>query len=101
MPEERRNRRDLAGARAGGFAGTTRFARQLLQIGVLGAGAWLVIDGGLSPGSMIAASIPMGRALPPVDQAVSTWRSVSRVMRLLLRHAWSKADRRSLRCITI
>lgn len=78
---------DLAGSRAGGFSGTTRFARQLLQIGVLGTGAWLVIDGGLSPGSMIASSILMGRALAPVDQAVSTWRSARSAL-----DAWRRVD---------
>ncbi len=66
---------DHAGLRSGAISGTTRFLRQVLQISVLGAGAWLAIDGRVSPGAMIAASILMGRALAPVDQAISAWRS--------------------------
>ena len=66
---------DVAGLRSGTISGTTRFLRQVLQISVLGAGAWLAIEGRVSPGAMIAASILMGRALAPVDQAISAWRS--------------------------
>ena len=66
---------DVAGLRSGAISGTTRFLRQVLQISVLGAGAWLAIEGRVSPGAMIASSILMGRALAPVDQAISTWRA--------------------------
>ena len=64
-----------ASRRAGGITALSKFIRLVLQIGILGAGAWLVIGSAITPGAMIAASILMGRALAPVEQAISAWRS--------------------------
>lgn len=51
-----------------------RFSRLLLQALMLGGGAWLAIDHVISPATIFAASIVMGRALVPVEQAVGTWK---------------------------
>lgn len=51
-----------------------RFARLLLQALMLGVGAWLAIGDAIMPATIFAASIIMGRALVPVEQAVATWR---------------------------
>lgn len=40
----------------------------------LAAGAWLVIQGDLSVGAMIAGNVLMTRALAPIDQMVGLWR---------------------------
>ncbi|HEX9329887.1 MAG TPA: ATP-binding cassette domain-containing protein, partial [Reyranella sp.] len=53
---------------------TIRFARLMLQSVMLGTGAWLAIDHIIMPATIFAASIIMGRALVPVEQAVSTWK---------------------------
>lgn len=55
----------------------SRALRMLLQSALLTAGAWLVIDGAMSGGSIIAASILSGRALMPVDQLIGHWRQIA------------------------
>ncbi len=63
-------------SRASGFiASSSKFFRMLLQIAVLGFGAWLVLGAELTPGGMIAASILMSRALAPIEQIISSWRT--------------------------
>ncbi len=53
-----------------------RIVRLLLQSLLLGVGAWLALQDAVSPGIMIAASIISTRALAPIEQVVSQWRSV-------------------------
>ena len=65
----------VASDRAGTITATSKTIRLILQSAILGTGAALAIEQVISPGSMIAASIIMGRALAPVDQAIGNWRS--------------------------
>ena len=63
---------------AGVFSSTTKTLRLFLQSAILGLGAYLAIHGEISAGAMIAASILMGRALSPIDQAIGQWAMVDR-----------------------
>jgi ATP-binding cassette subfamily C protein PrsD len=56
------------------FASTTKGFRFLLQSVVLAAGAYLVIEGQITAGLMIATSILTSRALAPVEMVVAHWR---------------------------
>ena len=58
----------LASDRAGLIVATTKFTRMFLQTLSLGVGAYLAIHREISPGSMIAASIIIGRTLAPIDR---------------------------------
>lgn len=64
----------VASDRAGALLSASKFVRMGLQTIILGAGAYLAIEGKISGGSIIAASIMMGRALQPVDQVVGQWK---------------------------
>jgi PrtD family type I secretion system ABC transporter len=63
-----------ASDRAGGITAASRAVRMVLQVCTLAAGAYLAIDQIITPGVMIAASIIMGRALAPFEQAIGGWR---------------------------
>lgn len=59
---------------ASGIGSVSKVMRLFLQSGILGLGAWLVIKGQVSPGTIVAASIIMARALAPIESAIAHWR---------------------------
>jgi len=63
----------VANDAAGGFGAAGKVFRLLVQSGILALGAYLAIGNEISPGTIVAASIIMSRALAPVEQAVANW----------------------------
>ena len=64
-----------ASDRIGGLTAASKAGRLFLQSAILGTGAFLAIEGEVSPGVMIAASIIAGRALAPIESVTGQWQS--------------------------
>ena len=69
----------------GGFSAVIKAFRLLLQSAMLGLGAYLVLQGVMSPGAMLAGSILLGRALAPIEMIVNQWPSFQRA-----REGWGR-----------
>ncbi|MCR9257292.1 MAG: type I secretion system permease/ATPase [Alphaproteobacteria bacterium] len=65
------------GAIRQGMAGAaTTTLRFLMQIGVLGIGAYYAVMQEISPGAMIAANILLSRAIGPLEMGIASWPQV-------------------------
>jgi ATP-binding cassette subfamily C protein len=72
----------FAGSR---FMAVSRFLRLFVQSAALGLGALLAIEGEISAGAVIAASILIGRALQPVDSLIGGWSTLTSARAALVR----------------
>ncbi len=69
------------------FSGTSRALRMMLQLAILGAGAWLVLEGQMTAGMIFASSLVSSRALQPLDQLIGSWRQIADA-----RRAWNRLE---------
>ena len=65
-----------ASRKAGLLQSMSGWLRQSMQVFIYGVGAWLTLEGEATAGSMIAASIIMGRALAPVQMGMGSWKQM-------------------------
>ena len=67
------------------FTTMSKTLRFFLQSAMLGLGAYIVLQGQMTAGAMIAGSILLGRALAPVEQLIGGWALVARA-----RQGWTQ-----------
>jgi PrtD family type I secretion system ABC transporter len=68
-------------------SGLSRTVRQMVQSGGLALGAWLVIQGDLSGGAIIAGTTVLARALQPIEQVIGNWRTM-----VAARQSWRRLE---------
>jgi ATP-binding cassette subfamily C protein len=57
----------------GKYSGVIKFLRLVMQSASLGLAAFLAVKGQISPGSIIAASVLLSRAVAPIELLVGAW----------------------------
>jgi PrtD family type I secretion system ABC transporter len=77
----------VAAGRSQALTAVARFLRLGIQVGMMAEAAWLVLEHDVGPGATIAATIILGRALGPMEQAIGLWRQVSAA-----REAWARLE---------
>jgi ATP-binding cassette subfamily C protein len=65
---------DRGNAHSKAISSASRSARFTMQVATLATGAALVIQHTVTPGTLIAASVIMGRLLMPFEQLIESWR---------------------------
>jgi PrtD family type I secretion system ABC transporter len=58
-----------------GLGTVSKILRMLFQSGMLGLGAYLAVHGDITPGTIIAGTIILGRALAPIELAIGNWKN--------------------------
>lgn len=70
------------------FGAVSRSFRMFLQSGVLALGAYLVLDGQVTSGVIVASGIIVSRALAPVELSIANWRSF-----IAARQSWTRLSK--------
>lgn len=93
LTDRLQEQRAIGTGRGSIISSASKSARFLLQSLVLAVGAYLVIQGDMSSGLMIAASVITSRALAPIEQVVGSWKSTSLMTAAMKRvAAWDVAE---------
>jgi PrtD family type I secretion system ABC transporter len=58
------------------YSDAIKFVRMLVQIAIIGIGAWLVIERTISSGLLFANMILASRALAPLERVVGSWKQL-------------------------
>jgi ATP-binding cassette, subfamily C, bacterial len=58
------------------FSGISRFVRLVVQLGILGLGAYLTLKQEITAGMIFATSLVAARALAPVDNLIAGWKGL-------------------------
>jgi len=77
---------------AGSFQAITKSFRVIAQMGAMGLGAFLTVAQLITPGTMIAGSLLMSRALSPLEQMIGAWKSFTMARQAYNRLADMLAD---------
>lgn len=67
----------IASIRGVNLSAISKFFRTLIQSVALGFGAYLVIQGEMTAGMIIAGSILLGRALAPIEGIINSWKQLA------------------------
>ena len=93
-------RRQAEGSdRGADMASAIKFLRLVLQSAMIGLGGYLVVQGSMLPASIFAANVLLGRALAPLEVAVTGWRAIGNAVSAgrRVQKSLSQAPRRDLK----
>jgi ATP-binding cassette, subfamily C, bacterial len=74
------NAQDAATRANAVFSGFSRFTRLVVQLGILGLGAYLTLKQEITAGMIFATSLVSARALAPVDNLIAGWKGLLQTM---------------------
>ena len=66
----------VAGEKGSFYGAAIRYVRMMIQISIIGLGAWLIIQGDIASGLLFANMILSARALAPIDRIVGSWKNL-------------------------
>ncbi len=67
---------EQTGQRLSRINSLSKALRQLVQIIMMGAGAWLVVADNMTSGVMLASTVILGRALAPFESLLANWNNL-------------------------